>query len=165
MKNHNRFKKKKLFTYIAARHIVLVMVAVAFGASLAAAATSSLNKLYRSTIYSHNDGRPGCRTNAEFGIKWANNFDNLRYWLCYSNGGAQSFVCPTEYLFDYDRQCCIRWNFWQWREPFDPPTLAWKKLIITRAEFHNWINFIFNYCGELFSYSAINFSEIIICYI
>lgn len=80
-------------------------------------------QLYRGESYSHTNGKPGCRTAAEFNVKWANNYDNLRYWLC-TDAGAVSYVCPTEFLFHYDRQCCVRWNFWTWSAPFDPPTLA-----------------------------------------
>lgn len=83
----------------------------------------SMAALYRSETYSHTNGRPGCQSQAEFGIKWANNFDNLRYWLCTAQG-AVSYVCPDEYQFHYERQCCVHWHFWEWAAPFDPPTLA-----------------------------------------
>lgn len=94
--------------------LVLALVALVGGAAA---------QLYRGESYSHTNGKPGCRTAAEFNVKWANNYDNLRYWLC-TDAGAVSYVCPTEFLFHYDRQCCVRWNFWTWSAPFDPPTLA-----------------------------------------
>lgn len=97
------------------RAVLLVLLVAIVGGSMA--------QLYRSDVFTHNNGRPGCRTPAEFGVKWSNNFDNLRYWLCTADG-AVSYRCPTEFLFHYDRQCCVRWNFWTWSPPFDPPTLA-----------------------------------------
>ncbi|KAG4079016.1 hypothetical protein HA402_001671 [Bradysia odoriphaga] len=80
-------------------------------------------QLWRGEDFSHTDGRPGCQLPIESQQKWRNNFDNVRYWVC-TNGQAVSYICPTEYLFDFDRQCCIRWNFWVWTPPFDPPTLG-----------------------------------------
>lgn len=102
----------EFFYFVAA--LVLLMALV--GCSMA-------QQLWQGETFSHTDGKPGCQSPVEFNMKWANNWDNLRYWVC-TNEGAVSYVCPIEFLFDYDRQCCIRWNFWQWRAPFDPPTLA-----------------------------------------
>lgn len=84
----------------------------------------SAAQLYKGDLYTdgHN-GRPGCQLPIEFNVKWPNNNDNLRYWLC-TPQGAVSYICPTEFLFSYERQCCVHWNYWTWAAPFNPPTLA-----------------------------------------
>lgn len=73
--------------------------------------------------YTHGNGRPGCQSQEEFGVKWRNNWDPIRYWVCQGNV-AMSYICPVEYLFSQKNQCCIHWAFWEWTPPFDPPTLA-----------------------------------------
>ncbi|KAJ6638489.1 hypothetical protein Bhyg_11224 [Pseudolycoriella hygida] len=85
------------------------------------ACVSCIAGLWVGDEFSHTDGRPGCQLPVEFEQKWRNNFDNVRYWVCTANG-AVSYICPIEYLFSFERQCCIRWNFWVWTPPFDPPT-------------------------------------------
>lgn len=75
--------------------------------------------------YTHGNGRPGCRTAIEQqapSIRWRNNWDPIRYWQC-ANGVAVSYICPIEYMFSYDDQCCLRWNYWVWTPPFDPPSM------------------------------------------
>lgn len=82
------------------------------------------NKASRRFTHGHN-GRPGCRMQAEFERKWRNNNDPLRYWRCHPVSRlAVSFVCPTEFMYQDKRQCCVHWSRWIWTRPFDPPTLG-----------------------------------------
>lgn len=74
-------------------------------------------------VYTYGNGRPGCRTEVEFGHKWRNNWDPIRYWQCTADG-AVSYICPDEHIYLDSRECCVHWSCWTWTPPFDPPTLA-----------------------------------------
>lgn len=71
--------------------------------------------------YSHTNGRPGCRLTEEFGRKWRNNFDPIRYWVCEGNT-AVSYICPVEHMYFDECQGCMHWTHWFWTPPYDPLT-------------------------------------------
>lgn len=73
--------------------------------------------------YTHGDGRPGCRLAEEFGRKYRNNWDPLRYWVC-QGLAAVPFVCPPEHLYSDRSQGCVHYTQWTWTLPYDPPTLG-----------------------------------------
>lgn len=75
------------------------------------------------TTYTNGNGRPGCRVTEEFGYKWRNNWDPVRYWVCHGNGVVVSYACPTDHLFLENAQTCVHWKNWDWTPPSDPPTL------------------------------------------
>lgn len=73
--------------------------------------------------YTHGDGKPGCRLAEEFGRKYRNNWDPIRYWVCQGRA-AVSFVCPIEHLYADRNQGCVHYTQWVWTMPYDPPTLG-----------------------------------------
>lgn len=75
------------------------------------------------TEYNHGNGQPGCQLTEEFGRKWRNNWDPIRFWLCQGHM-AVSFVCPPEHLFADSMQGCVHYTQWVWTKPFNPPSLA-----------------------------------------
>lgn len=98
-------------------HSQLIVVAVLLMLLVCVAACHCL------AVYTHGNGQPGCRLTEEFGRKFRNNWDPIRYWVCQGNA-AVSYVCPIEHLFADRSQGCIHYSQWMWTMPYDPPTLA-----------------------------------------
>lgn len=73
--------------------------------------------------YTHGNGKPACNKLEHMNRKWRNNWDPIRYWVCHGNR-AVSYVCPTEYLYFDNSQCCIHWAYWYHLKPYDPVAAA-----------------------------------------
>lgn len=69
------------------------------------------------------NGKPGCRTPSEVGMKFANFFDSSRYWHCYAlNTQPISERCPNQYGFQASLKTCVPYAIWKWEEPIMPPS-------------------------------------------
>ncbi|XP_059623006.1 gamete and mating-type specific protein A-like [Phlebotomus argentipes] len=106
--------------------VVLVVLATCL-ANTTDRPSSTTTKEYPCRVDYKTCGRPHCKSAAEFGRRWRNNWDPTSFWLCVKlNEPAKLVKCEDtdEGGSAYYNGECVDWDDWCWTPPCKPLSSA-----------------------------------------